>query len=121
MGKDAGEPQALVTYLYLVPRGQVQRSEKAGFRPGLTRPGSLRDLVGQVGRACATQIAAQGIAAVCGLDRGELNLLVGSNDAGKLDHSGVGKPKLQTAVDLLRGGAQAAAQLQVGAEKLGGA
>gem|GEM_PF-3037120 len=120
VGQHAGQAQQLVADFDVVTDCQVQGGEQPGLGPGFTRGRTGTGFFGAVGLRRTAQGAAQGIAAAGRFDTGELQVLVGGDDAGKFDHLGVFQPLCLAGVDLLRRGGCAAAQHQVGAKELAG-
>ena len=81
----------------------------------------LAGLLGAVRCGGASELAAQGVGVVRGLDAGQLDACVAGDHAGKLHHLGRFKAQGGAGVELFAAGGGAAFDLQVGAKKLAGA
>ena len=101
VGQHAGQTQQLAADLDAVADLQIERSEQSSLGPGFAGRRARPWLFGLIGLSGAAQCASQRIAAAGRLDTCKLQVLVGCDDAGKLDDLCVIEPQLLAVVYLL--------------------
>ncbi len=121
VGQYPGQAQGFHADVDAVADLEVQRSQQARFDPGVSGRGTAAGLFDPIGGWGTLELPPQGVGFVDGLDAGELDRIVGGNDAGELDYPRMIQPQFQAAVELFRACWGAAFQQQIGAEELGGA
>ncbi|MNL15105.1 hypothetical protein D3C87_1360760 [compost metagenome] len=121
VGQHARHCQGFHAHIDAVADFQVQRRQQSGFDPGFAGFRAASGFFRGEGGGGAFQFAAQWINVVGSLDAGQLNAVIGGDDAGELHHLRVLETQLGAAVDLFRARRRTAFQHQVGPQEFGGA
>ena len=120
IGEHTAQAQGFGAYFQFIANLQIQRDHQARFGPDFSGARAGTRFLWCVGFGSAPQFAAQRIKAIGCLDAGQLNAFLGSHHAGKLHRLCVIEAQLEPRVYLFLAGRRAAAQAQVGGEKLAG-